>query len=109
MNYYEPRLTLTLVDPISQEYELKTEVFYPAQETGQQESEKVVGHERLIEIEVVTDTSFQHDHLVTSTQTYQRQAAEDEVVVTVRKDKKKKGQAVLIYPSAMEGCNQRAA
>lgn len=97
MTYYEPVLTLTLVDPISQEWELKTEIFYPAQETGRQISDRVVGDTREIVVDVISDSSFQHDHLVTSTETYRKEVGEEQVEVTVEKDKKKKGQAVAVY------------
>ena len=97
MTYYEPRLNLTEVDPSTNQWELTVEIYYPAGETGQAVSDTVTGGRREIVVDVINNPVFQHDHLVTSTRTYTRQTGENEVVVTVKKDGKRKGQGVAIY------------
>ncbi|WP_306639559.1 hypothetical protein [Sanyastnella coralliicola] len=115
MTFYEPRLTLTEIDPATNKWELKTEIYYPAGETGRETSNVVTGSVRNITVEVITDTSFPHNHVVTTTQTIQRQTGEDEIVVTTEKKKKKKGQSAVTYISgSSEGdpsadSNSRAA
>lgn len=97
MTYYEPHLTLTEIDPVTNEWRLTMEVWYPAGETGQTVSDTVTGSRREIGVDVINNPAFRQDHLLTSTQTYIRQTGENEVVATVKKDGKKKGQGVAIY------------
>lgn len=97
MTFYEPILTLTLIDQATGKWRLKTEVYYPAFETGRDSAETVVGDERRIEVDVVSDSSFQQNHVVTSTETITREPGETEITVTVRKGGKKKGQAIVVY------------
>lgn len=97
MNYYEPILTLTETDKATNTWKLTTTVHYPAGETGVPVSNNVVGKTREIEIDVQLNPMFKHDHSVTSTKSYQRAAGETQVEVTVKKDGKKKGTAVVAY------------
>lgn len=97
MNYYTPTLTLTQTALGSNSWKLKTEILYPALETGRKDSELVVGNDRQIGIDVVADSSFQRDHVVTSEETITRAPGETEITVTVKKGGKKKGQAVVVY------------
>ena len=97
MTYYTPVLTLTLIDSATNKWRLKTEILYPAMETGRNGTEVVVGNDRQIVVDVVADSSFRQDHVVTSEDTITREPGETEVTVTVKKGGKKKGQAVVVY------------
>jgi len=102
MTFYEPVLTLTLLDSATKKWELKTEIYYPAFETGRPASETIVSGDRRIEVEVIADSSFQQNHIVTSTEIIRREAGETEVTVTVKKGRKKKGQTVVVYSGAVQ-------
>ncbi|MCH2197144.1 MAG: hypothetical protein MK081_00040 [Flavobacteriales bacterium] len=97
MTFYEPRLTLKEIDSATNKWELKTEIYYPAGETGRESSNVVTGSVRNITVEVITDTSFPLNHVVTTTQTIQRQTGEDEIVVTTEKDGKEKAKSKVTY------------
>lgn len=94
-------MTLTLIDQATGKWRLKTEIYYPAFETGRNAAEVVVGNDRKIEVNVVADSSFQQNHVVTSTETITRAPGETEITVTVKKDGKKKGQAIAVFSGGM--------
>lgn len=102
MTFYEPVLTLTLIDQATGKWRLKTEIYYPAFETGRNAAEVVVGGDRQIEVDVVADSSFQQNHVVTSTETITREPGETDITVTVRKGGKRKGSATVAYSHITE-------
>jgi hypothetical protein len=101
MTFYEPVLTLTLLNQATGKWQLKIEIYYPAFETGRNAAEVVVGGDRRIEVDVVADSSIQQNHVVTFTEIITREQGESEVTVTVKKGGKKKGEATVLYSSSM--------
>lgn len=95
--YYHPELKLEEVDAATNRWKLTTKIFYPAGESGRETANQVVLSTREILIEVEDNPSFKSDHYVTFSQTFTRQTGENEVEVTVEKDGKKKGKAVVVY------------
>ena len=100
MTYYEPHATLVEIDPTTRTYRLTIQVLYPAGVTQGTTTMNVSGTERHVTVEAVDDRSIASDHLVTSTVDYQRTAHENEVEVAVEKDKKPKGEVIIIYDDA---------